>query len=186
MFKNNTIKCIIITSSILMSGLTMAEKPNGSGATIWRGVNQSFIYFIDEKRDLVIAFGGDMEALCEGGNLDMDNWQTQQVNNPSDLISANILSKADDVKTYVFKYAGVGLCSDFLNYSIASGTSDLIYRNNDYFWWTSDGKNANTEGLNLHGVLENTSTGERQVLNTNYKCLAKNNDWSCETNIRLK
>lgn len=169
-----------------MSGLTMAGQPYGSGASIWRGVNHFTLAFVDEKRGLVIAFGGDIEKLCEGADPEMDNLQTQQVNNPSDLISANMLSKGDDVKTYVFKFDGVSLCSDFKNYPIASGTSDVIYRNNDYFWWRSDGKNANTEGLSIHGVLENTSTGERQMLNTNFKCLAKKNDWSCVTNIRLK
>jgi hypothetical protein len=193
MFKNNTIKFIVLTSSIFMSGLIMAGQPNDSGASIWKGVNHDILIFVDENKELAYSIGFDLTKLCEGsfdfryGSDDFDDLLTQQVTNPSELISAHMLSKGDDLRTFVFKYTGASLCHDFHNYPIASGTSDTIYRNNDYFYWNSDGQNANAWGLSTHGVLENTYTSEREVFNANWKCLADNEgNYSCKTNIRLK
>jgi hypothetical protein len=152
---------IFLVSGFVVSSPLFANPPSNSGPRVFR--TEILAFAVIEANGMAAFVGADISALCEGEDW-FGFWEYMIIDSPADIDLAMLLAKGDDVPTYVYPEAAIVwedgwidlayLCEyDQLYGEIASGTSNVIYTDNDANAADNLHERVNSFGVSATGVL---------------------------------
>ena len=156
----------MVTAAVLLglSCVAFADPPEQSGANVVRWEGGGAWTFTDWDAGILVVFGANMDEFCSG-TINFDVVSFMEVTIPQGPDRIKQLVKGKDVQATVWPFPFFD-CYLFTTVEpIAYGTVDLIYNDNDLISWARNNKNMNAFGMNAHGNMLSTASGDALRLN---------------------